>query len=204
MPKRGRRWLQAQQRDPYVRQARQSDYRSRSVYKLVEIDQHDRLFKPGQKVFDLGAAPGSWSQYASLRVGPRGRVIAVDVREIEPIRNVHTIRGDFSDMTTFRQCVDCLRGESADLVISDMAPHLSGIRVTDQARSMYLAELVYDFTCQVLRPGGDLLVKLFQGQGTDEYREELVERFQRVMVRKPRASRDSSREFYVLARGYEV
>lgn len=170
----------------------------------MEIDQHDRLFRPGQTLVDLGAAPGGWAQYASSRVGPRGRVIAMDLQEIEPIRNVQSIRGDFSDMAVFKQCVEALGGRRADLVISDMAPHLSGIRVTDQARSMHLAELVLDFAGQVLKPGGDLLVKLFQGQGTDEYRQELVERFQRVMVRKPRASRDSSREFYVLARGYEV
>lgn len=204
MARRNRAWLRVQQKDPFVKQARQSEYRSRSVYKLLEIDQLDRLFRPGQTVIDLGAAPGSWAQYASARVGPRGRVIAVDIQEIEPIRNVEMIRGDFSDMAVFRQCVDAVGGACADLVISDMAPHLSGIRVTDQARSMHLAELVCDFACQVLKPGGDLLVKLFQGHGTDEYRQELVERFQRVMVRKPRASRDSSREFYVLARGYEV
>ncbi|MBI2993358.1 MAG: RlmE family RNA methyltransferase [Gammaproteobacteria bacterium] len=204
MPRRKRAWLHARQKDSFSRQARQSDYRSRAVYKLIEIDQQDRLFRPGQTVVDLGAAPGSWSQYASSRVGPHGRVIAVDIEEIIPIRNVQAIRGDFSDMAVFRRSLDVLGGAKADLVISDMAPHISGIRVTDQARSMYLAELVCDFACHVLKPGSDLLVKLFQGEGTDEYRQELVERFQRVMVRKPRASRDTSREFYVLARGYKV
>ena len=204
MPRRNKAWLQARSKDTYTRQARASEYRSRAAYKLIEIDQHDRLFRPGQTIVDLGAAPGSWAQYASARVGPRGRVIAVDLQEIRPIRSVHAIQGDFSDMAVFRHCLEALGGEKADLVISDMSPHISGIRVTDQARSMYLAELVCDFACQVLKPGGDLLVKLFQGQGTDEYRRELVERFQRVMVRKPRASRDTSREFYVLARGYKV
>lgn len=204
MPRRNKAWLQARHKDLFTRQARRSEYRSRAVYKLLEIDQHDRLLRPGQTVIDLGAAPGSWSQYASSRVGPRGRVIAVDIEDIEPIRNVQSLQGDFSNMAVFRHCLDLLGGAKVDLVISDMAPHISGVRVTDQARSMYLAELVCDFACQVLKPGGDLLVKLFQGQGADEYRRELVERFQRVMVRKPRASRDTSREFYVLARGYKV
>jgi len=203
MAKRSRQWIRGHERDPFVRKARQSEFRSRAVFKLLEIDQHDRLFRPGQIVFDLGAAPGSWSQYAMRRVGDKGRVIAVDVLPMPPIRRVEFVQSDLADVTTFARCMELLQGARADLVISDAAPNLTGVRATDQAHSMQLAEVVCDFACQVLRPGGDLLIKLFQGQGTEEFRMELMERFQRVMNRKPRASHDASREFYVLARGYE-
>jgi 23S rRNA (uridine2552-2'-O)-methyltransferase len=197
-----KRWLRDRERDPYVRKTRQSEYRSRAAWKLAEIDQRDRLFRPGQLVIDLGAAPGSWSQYAASRVGARGRVLAVDVLPMETLAHVEFIPGDFGEEAVRASCLEALQGRRADLVISDMAPNLSGVRATDQARSMRLAELALEFSRQVLAPGGDLLLKLFQGAGADEFRRQLVEHFQRVMVRKPGASRSASREFYVLARGH--
>ena len=204
MSKGNKSWLQRQQRDPFVKRSRDEQYRSRAVYKLMEIDRRDRLFHRGQTVVDLGAAPGGWSQYAASRVNGGGRVLALDILEMESVTGVEILHGDFTEEAVLEACLMALQGTRADLVISDMAPNLSGIRATDQARSMTLAELALDFTCRVLRPGGDFLVKLFQGAGTDDYRRELNERFQKVMVRKPEASRDSSREFYMLARHYNV
>ena len=204
MAKSSRRWVQEHARDPYVRQARQSQYRSRAVYKLMEIDKQDHLFHRGQTVIDLGAAPGSWSQFASERVSAQGKVIAVDILPMEPVSDVLFIRGDFTEQQTADECLRCLSGAKVDLVISDMAPNISGIRHTDQARTMYLAELVFEFACTVLKPEGNLLVKVFQGADIEPYRRRLVEVFQRVKHRKPKASRDVSREFYMLAQGYHV
>ncbi len=198
------RWLQRQRRDLYVRQAQQSHYRSRAVYKLIEIDQRDRLFRKGQTVIDLGAAPGSWSQYASEQVGSQGRIVAVDILAMAPITNVLFIQGDFTEQAVYDQCLRALNGRNADLVISDLAPNLSGIRATDQARSMTLANLVKELAFQVLRPGGDMLIKIFQGEGVAVLRQDLQEHFHKVMTRKPGASRNSSREFYILARSYEI
>ena len=204
MSKGNKSWLQRQRRDPFVKRSRDEQYRSRAVYKLMEIDRRDRLFHRGQTVIDLGAAPGGWSQYAAAQVDGGGRVIAVDMLEMEAVAGVEILRGDFTEEALVDGCLTALGGAPADLVISDMAPNLSGVRSADQARSMALAEAALDFACRVLRPGGDFLVKLFQGAGTEEYRRELNERFQKVMVRKPKASRDSSREFYMLARRYNV
>ncbi|MGH8245922.1 MAG: RlmE family RNA methyltransferase [Gammaproteobacteria bacterium] len=204
MAKRSRQWIRRHETDPFVRQARRSEYRSRAVFKLTEIDRHDRLLRAGMTVIDLGAAPGGWSQYVARRVGDQGRVIAVDALPMSPIKHVEFIQGDVSEPETIARCLDLLHGAPADLVISDLAPNLTGIRATDQARSLQLGHSVCAFADAVLRPGGDLLIKVFQGQGMDEFRKELVKRFQRVINRKPRASRDSSREFYVLARGYKV
>jgi 23S rRNA (uridine2552-2'-O)-methyltransferase len=198
--KRDKRWLERQNRDPYVKQARNSSYRSRAVYKLQEIDQRDHLFHPGQLVVDLGAAPGSWSQYASEKVRPGGRVIALDILDMPSINGVEFIQGDFTEQDVFDQCLQSLGGINSDLVISDLAPNLSGIRDTDQARSMYLAELVLDFAKQVLSPRGSLLLKVFEGSGIDQFKRSLNEQFQRVSIRKPDASRSGSREFYLLAR----
>jgi len=204
MAKSSKRWLQEQQRDQFVQQARRSRYRSRAVYKLQEIDEKDRLFRPGQVIVDLGAAPGSWSQYARNRIGSAGKLIAVDILPMEPLPEVLFIQGDFTQTAVLEDCIQGLPDGTADLVISDMAPNLTGIRSTDQARSMYLAELVHDFSIGVLKPGGDMLVKMFQGQGADEYKKGLIKHFQKLMVRKPKASRDNSREFYILGRGYVV
>ena len=194
------RWLQRQRKDPYVKQAQQSDYRSRAVYKLAEIDEKDHLFHKGQTVIDLGATPGSWSQYAALKTKPGGRVIAVDLLAMERIDNVLFIKGDFAEVATLQSCLTALNGAKADLVISDMAPNLSGIKAVDQARSMALAELAQGLALQVLRKGGDLLIKIFQGEGAREFQLGLQEYFQKVVIRKPGASRDSSSEIYILAR----
>tara|TARA_R110002072_G_scaffold93607_5_gene207412 strand:- start:31841 stop:32458 length:618 start_codon:yes stop_codon:yes gene_type:complete len=202
--KSNKQWLHAQNKDQYVKQARESHYRSRAIYKLQEIDQKDKLIKPNTCVVDLGSAPGSWSQYASEQVKANGRVISVDILPMEPIERVLFILGDFTDEAVEKECIGHIGKQGADLVISDMAPNLTGIRITDQARSLALAELVYDFCHQVLKPGGDLVIKLFEGAGTDEYRRLLKERFAKVMTRKPGASRDQSREFYVLARSYRL
>jgi len=202
--KSNKQWLHAQNKDQYVKQARNSHYRSRAIYKLQEIDQKDKLIKPNNCVVDLGSAPGSWSQYASEQVKANGRVISVDILPMEPIERVSFVLGDFTDEAIEAECLGLIGKQGADLVISDMAPNLTGIRITDQARSLALAELVYDFCHHVLKPGGDLVIKLFEGAGTDEYRRLLKERFTKVMTRKPDASRDQSREFYVLARSYRL
>lgn len=202
--KSSKQWLNAQNKDQYVKQARDSHYRSRAVYKLQEIDQKDKLIKPNTCVVDLGSSPGSWSQYASEKVKANGRVVSVDILPMEPIERVLFVLGDFTEETVEKECLEHIGKQGADLVISDMAPNLTGIKVTDQARSLGLAELVYDFCHQALKPGGDLLIKLFEGAGTAEYRQLLRERFAKVMTRKPGASRDQSREFYVLARSYRL
>ena len=200
--KSSKRWLQTQNKDLYVKKARKLDFRSRAIYKLQEIDEKDQLIKPNYCVVDLGSSPGSWSQYLSGIIDSRGRIIAIDILPMNPIEQVLFISGDFTDEIIQKQCLKEVGEHGADLVISDMAPNLTGIRVTDQSRNMAIAELVYDFSTQILKPGGDLLVKLFEGDGTYEYRQLLKEKFAKVLVRKPKASRDQSREFYVLARSY--
>ncbi len=197
-------WLTRQQKDPYVRQAQQSHYRSRAVYKLIEIDEKDHLFKQGQTIIDLGAAPGSWSQYVSKKIGKKGRLIAIDILPMDPIANTLFLQGDFTEQSVYGQCLQVMGSSKADLVISDIAPNLSGIRATDQARSLYLAELSFDLAKTVLKKGGDMLVKVFEGEGTDSYRHNLNEHFEEIVVRKPKASRDDSREFYILARTFRL
>jgi 23S rRNA (uridine2552-2'-O)-methyltransferase len=204
MAKSNKSWIQRQDKDPYSKQARASHYRSRAAYKLSEIDSKDRLFSNVQNVVDVGASPGSWSQYASEKVGAQGRIVAVDILPMEPVDKVTFIEGDFTENAVIDKCIAELKGARADLVLSDIAPNLSGVRASDQARSMYLAELVLAFSDEVLSQGGNMLIKLFQGEGTDQYKKELGIRFQKVMVRKPQASRDSSREFYVLGKGYKL
>ena len=200
--KSSKRWLQTQNKDLYVKKARKLDFRSRAIYKLQEIDEKDQLIKPNYCVVDLGSSPGSWSQYLSGIIDSSGRIIAIDILPMNPIEQVLFISGDFTDEIIQKQCLKEVGEYGADLVISDMAPNLTGIRVTDQSRNMAIAELVYDFSTQILKPGGDLLVKLFEGDGTYEYRQLLKEKFAKVLVRKTKASRDQSREFYVLARSY--
>ncbi len=200
--KSSKRWLQTQNKDLYVKKSRKLDFRSRAIYKLQEIDEKDQLIKPNYCVVDLGSSPGSWSQYLSGIIDSSGRIIAIDILPMNPIEQVLFISGDFTDEIIQKQCLKEVGEYGADLVISDMAPNLTGIRVTDQSRNMAIAELVYDFSTQILKPGGDLLVKLFEGDGTYEYRQLLKEKFAKVLVRKPKASRDQSREFYVLARSY--
>ena len=195
-------WINKQKRDIYVRQSKVDGYRSRAVYKLIEINQKFKILKNGISLIDLGSAPGSWSQYLSGIINSSGRIVAIDILPMNPIEQVLFISGDFTDEIIQKQCLKEVGEYGADLVISDMAPNLTGIRVTDQSRNMAIAELVYDFSTQILKPGGDLLVKLFEGDGTYEYRQLLKEKFAKVLVRKPKASRDQSREFYVLARSY--
>ena len=187
--------------DVYVRRAKQDGYRSRSAYKLLEILEKDKLVRAGMTVVDLGAAPGGWSQVLAPIVGAKGQVIALDILEMEPLRGVIVIRGDFSEDATLKLLEEQSGNRSIDLVVSDMAPNMSGLGLVDSARSIHLAELAHEFARDRLKPGGDLLVKVFQGAGLDEYRKALSDTFGSVVVRKPKASRDRSSEFYLLARG---
>ena len=189
--------------DEYVRRAQQEGYRSRAIYKLIEIQQKDQLLKPGMTVIDLGAAPGGWSEYAVRKLGGKGRMIALDILPMEPIDGVEIIQGDFREDNVLAQLLDLIGESGADLVISDMAPNISGMEVVDIPRSYYLADLALDLAIQVLKPGGGLLVKLFQGEGFDDYQKALKQNFKRVVMRKPKASRARSREIYALATGYK-
>ena len=204
MSKSSKRWLREHNRDQFVNQARRSQLRSRAVFKLEEIDQRHKLFQPGQIVVDLGATPGSWSGYASKKVGPAGKVIAIDLLEMQPVENVTFLQGDITDEQLLQQCIAELNNAEAALVISDMAPNLSGIAVTDQANSLYLAETARDLAFSVLENGGHLLVKLFQGSDSDTFRKGLKKKFQKVTLHKPRASQANSSEIYVLAKGYNA
>ena len=195
-------WLAEHFTDEYVRRAQQEGFRSRAVYKLQEIDHRDHLLRPGMVVVDLGAAPGGWSQYAARRVGAAGRVVALDVLPMESVAAVDILQGDFTEKAVLERLLEHLQGRPVDLVISDMAPNISGIDTADQARAMYLAELALDFAVQVLRPGGDFLVKVFQGSGYPEFHRATRDRFGQVLVRKPRASRARSREIYLVGKGF--
>lgn len=194
-------WMHEHVTDIYVRRAKQDGYRSRSAYKLLEILEKDKLVRPGMTVVDLGAAPGGWSQVLAPLVGAKGQVIALDILEMEPLRGAVLIRGDFSDESTLKLLEEQMGDRSIDLVVSDMAPNISGVGLVDQARSIHLAELAFEFARDRLKPGGDLLVKVFQGAGLVEFRKQLTAAFASVTVRKPKASRDRSSEFYLLARG---
>jgi len=196
------KWLQEHFDDEFVKRSQKEGYRSRAVYKLEEIDQKDRLLKPGITVIDLGAAPGGWSQYAARKLKGQGRIIALDILPMEPLEHVEFIQGDFLEDAVLQQLLDTLGSDKADLVISDMAPNMSGMQAVDIPRAMYMAELALDLGLQVLKPGGGLLVKLFQGEGFDAYLKTLREHFHRLVMRKPRASRGRSREVYALATGY--
>ena len=194
-------WMHEHVTDSYVRRAREEGYRSRAAFKLTEILEKDKLLRPGMTVVDLGAAPGGWSQVLSQRLGEKGRVIALDVLDMEPVRNVTFLQADFTTDAGLAALRSALDGRMADLVVSDMAPNISGVGMVDQARSIHLAELALDFSGTFLKPGGCLLVKVFQGSGLDEFRHQLSECFQAVMVRKPKASRDRSSELFLLAKG---
>ncbi len=192
-------WLKRHFDDPYVKQAKKAGYRSRAVFKLLEIQEKKRIIKPGQVIVDLGAAPGGWAQAAVPLVGKKGAVIAVDILPIEPIEGVVFIQGDFTEQNVHEQLLVAINGRNVDLVMSDMAPNISGLKAVDQPRAMYLAELALDFARGVLKPGGDLLVKVFQGEGFDEYLKYVRGSFKKVVIRKPKASRPKSREVYLLA-----
>lgn len=200
------RWLSRQAADPYVKQARSHGYRGRAAFKLIELDKRDRFLASGLAVVDLGAAPGSWSQVAAARVGSGGRVVALDILAMDALPGVEFIQGDFREHDVLEVLEHHLGGGGSgegerrvDLVLSDMAPNLSGVAVADQARSMELAELARDFALQWLRPGGTFVVKLFQGEGFDGFVRDMRADFDRVRLRKPAASRKESREVYLLA-----
>ncbi len=193
-------WKKRQQSDPYVKRAREEGYRARAAFKLMELDEKDRLLRPGQRVVDLGAAPGSWAQVARERTGKTGTVIALDILAMEPLQGVTFIEGDFREDEPLEQLEAALEGEKVDLVLSDMAPNISGIGPSDQARSIYLAELALAFAVDWLDISGALVVKVFQGEGFDALLGRLREAFESVKVRKPRASRPESREVYLVAR----
>ncbi len=194
-------WIRGHLNDPYVQQAQRQGYRSRAAFKLLEIADSDRLFRRGMQVIDLGAAPGGWSQVAARRVGPEGRVVALDIAEMAPLPGVVFVQGDMELDATVETLLRALGTAMADLVISDVAPHLSGVAAADQARSVRLAEAAVDLATRLLKPDGVFLVKMFQGSGFPEYLALLRRRFARVVTRKPKASRDRSREIYLLARG---
>jgi 23S rRNA (uridine2552-2'-O)-methyltransferase len=196
------RWLREHFTDEYVRRAQAEGYRSRAVYKLLEIHEKDRLLKPGGTVVDLGAAPGGWSQLATRLVGQKGRVVALDVLPMEPLAGVEFIQGDFRETAVLDQLLAALAERPVDLLLSDMAPNTSGIKAVDQPRGLYLSELALDFSGRCLRPGGDFLVKAFQGEGFDAFLKALRAVFVTVAPRKPRASRARSAEQYLLARNY--
>jgi len=186
--------------DPYVQQAQKEGWRSRAVFKLKEIDEKDHLLKPGMTVVDLGATPGSWCQYAVKRIQPGGRLIGLDLLEMEPLAGVDFIQGDFREQEVLEKLEAALAGRPVDLVLSDMAPNMTGIAATDSAQVMYLAELTLDFARAHLKPGGALLVKVFQGAGFMELRQAMQESFASLATRKPAASRDRSAELYLLAK----
>ena len=196
-----KQWLRRHVSDPYVQRSKRDGYRSRSAYKLTEIDDRDKLLKPGMVVVDLGSAPGGWAQVLAKRIGASGTVIAIDLLAMEPVSGVTFIKGDFTRDSGLEGLRHALNGRKADVVLSDMAPNLTGIAVSDQARTMELAELARDFALLHLKREGALLVKIFQGAGYDEYLKSLRREFQKVVVRKPDASRDESAEQYLLARG---
>lgn len=199
--KSSQRWLQEHFDDHWVKRAQEEGWRSRAVYKLQEIQEKDQLIKAGQCVVDLGAAPGGWSQWAVKKVGEQGKMIALDILPMEPLADVHFIQGDFREDAPLTELEEALAGAAVDVVLSDMAPNISGMRGVDQPRAMYLAELAADFAANHLRPGGDFLVKVFQGEGFDTFLSLLRSQYQKVLSRKPKASRPRSREIYLLARG---
>jgi 23S rRNA (uridine2552-2'-O)-methyltransferase len=198
----GKAWMHEHVTDPYVQAAQQHGYRSRAAFKLIELAQKDHLFRPGMTVVDLGAAPGSWSQVLHERLGPGARVVATDILPMEPIGGVRFVQADFTQEEGLRAVEAALDGRPVGLVVSDMAPNLSGIDAADQARSVHLAELALEFAAAHLQPGGDLAVKVFQGAGLAEFEKAVRARFDKAYLRKPKASRDRSRELFIVAKGF--
>ena len=198
------RWLKEHFDDPWVKRAQAEGWRSRAVFKLQELDERYHLLRPGMTVVDLGATPGGWSQYAAHALRGKGRILALDILPMDSIADVEFIQGDFREEEVLNRLLEALGGARADLVMSDMAPNISGVASVDQPRAMYLAELALLLAADVLKPGGTFLVKLFQGEGFDDYVRELRGRFAKVSFRKPRASRPRSREVYALATGFKM
>ncbi len=194
-------WLKEHFSDPFVKRAQAEGWRSRAVFKLEELIDRDRLLKPGMTVVDLGAAPGGWSQMVRERLRDSGRIVALDILPMQGIAGVECIEGDFREETVVKQLESMLDGAGVDLVLSDMAPNISGVEDADQARAMHLVELAQEFAAVHLKPGGAFVVKLFQGRGFDEYLKNLRKAYQRVSMRKPKASRARSPEVYAIATG---
>ena len=195
-------WLSRHLSDPFVKQAQKDGYRSRSAYKLIELNEKDKLIRPGMRIMDLGSAPGGWSQVAGKLVGEKGRVLATDILPMDELKNVDFIQGDFTEEAIVQQVLDWLRGTKFDLIISDIAPNISGIDSADQARSIRFLELALDTVCRTLKPGASFVAKMFQGSGSDQYLKELRGHFAKVLIRKPAASRKESREVYLVAKGF--
>jgi 23S rRNA (uridine2552-2'-O)-methyltransferase len=195
-------WLKEHFDDPYVKMAQKDGYRSRASYKLLEIQEKDKIIRPGMTVIDLGAAPGGWSQVTSRLIGGQGRLIASDILEMDSIPDVTFIQGDFTEDAVLTQILEAVGNTQVDLVISDMAPNMSGLAAVDMPRAMFLSELALDLAGRVLRPGGDFLIKVFQGEGFDVFHKSVRQVFDKVQMRKPLASRDRSREQYLLGRGF--
>ncbi len=202
--KSSQRWLKEHFDDHWVARAQAEGWRSRASFKLLEIHEKDRLFRPGLRVLDLGAAPGGWSQVAARLVGSSGLVVASDILAMEAIADVTFLQGDFREEDVFRELLNILDGGKVDLVLSDMAPNMSGTRAVDQPRAMYLAELALDMATRVLEPDGRFLVKVFQGEGYDDYRKQVLQHFSKLQTRKPEASRPRSNEVYLLGSGLKM
>ena len=200
----GGSWRERQERDPYVQRARKEGWRSRAVFKLEEIDRKERLLKPGMVCVDLGAAPGGWSQYVTEKLDGRARIVAVDLLEMDALPCVEFVQGDFREDEVFERMLRLVGERGVDLVLSDMAPNITGTRVVDQPRSMYLAELALDMARRVLKPGGSFVCKVFQGEGFEEFVRDARNAFGRVRVIKPDASRAASREVYLVARNFSL
>jgi len=194
------RWLQEHHRDLYVKQALQAGYRSRAVYKLAQLDIHDRLFHPGMTVVDLGAAPGGWSQWVLERLSGQVRIFALDLLEMSPLAGVTFIQGDFCELSVIAELRQRLGNDAVDLVMSDLSPNITGVKAIDQPRALSLAEHAIEFASTALKPGGHFLTKLFQGEGFDNYLKELRSHFKQVTIRKPAASRSRSAEVYLVAK----
>lgn len=197
------RWLKEHVNDPFVKQAQKDGYRSRASYKLLALNEKDKLIKPGMLVIDLGSAPGGWSQIASELVGEKGKVIASDILPMDALPDVDFIQGDFTEESVFDEIMGVIADRPVDVVISDMAPNLSGVASADQASSIYLIELALDMAQQVLKPKGSFVAKAFQGEGYEEFVKEVRNHFDSVVIRKPEASRARSREVYVVGRGFK-
>ena len=198
------RWLREHFDDVWVKRAQKEGFRSRAVFKLKEIDERDHLIKPGMRIIDLGAAPGGWSQYAAEKLAGNGQVIALDILPMDSLAGVDVLTGDFTEQATLDALMAKLGNSPVDLVISDMAPNVSGNRAVDQPRAMYLAELALDLAKRTLKPGGDFLTKVFQGEGIEDFRIQCKGTFGKLVTREPQASRARSVEQYLLARGYNV
>lgn len=197
------RWLQEHVKDPFVKQAQKDGYRSRSSYKLIQLNEKDRLIRPGMLVVDLGSAPGGWSQVLGRLLNGKGRIVATDILPMDALNDVEFIQGDFTESPVVEQILDTLDGKKPDLVVCDLAPNIGGIDSADQAASMYLVELALELVRKILKPKGDFVVKVFQGEGSEGFLKDVRSSFEKVSVRKPAASRARSREVYLVAKGFK-